>query len=465
MYRTMKYWGKKPHNVWRDLICTYSKEGDLVFDPFAGSSLTFFECVKTGRIPVISDINPLSRFLVDVFSESYDFKMIEDNLEKIYQRISELKDYQLNYTHKCSNCGVITNIYNYRWKNNSNIGYSYRCESCHSTITEEVESVEYNMDCHKWLPEFDLTSLNSVNLRTINKFGGSNITNLWSNRNAQILAEIFDMIIHIDEPYRKLFTLAFLETVHLTTKMCALRSNLSNRPLSTSWGRPAYMALSNWMEQNPLIQFKRSFTANSGLVSALRNRDTYIKKYKYSSFLSDIGNKEFSGFAFTADSKELDIDVQVDMIIADPPYGDIVQYGELSLIWNVWLEKAYPDYSYDLSQEIIINSAKDYNKFESDMTEVLSKCFRILSETGVMILTYNSNNIEDWYSINNAINKSGFNIEDFYLQRNLRSSEANVSSKEGISISDYYLKLTKTGPCISDSMIEELVGDLKKRKK
>ena len=56
MYRALKYWGKKPHNIWNEIIRKYSKTNDVVFDPFAGSGLTFFEGIRAGRIPVVDDM-------------------------------------------------------------------------------------------------------------------------------------------------------------------------------------------------------------------------------------------------------------------------------------------------------------------------------------------------------------------------------------------------------------------------
>lgn len=464
MYRTMKYWGKKPHNVWRQLILENSNKGDIVFDPFSGSAITFFESIKIGRTPIVCDINPISEFLVDVYSQEYNIKEIEEKYKLIEKKIKNLEGYKKNYLDQCSKCNHQVDIYNFRWVNNTNTGYSYRCNNCSTIITTEISKQESLFDLKKWKPSFDLNLLSTISPKTIKDFGGSNITNLWTNRNIEILSCIFDIVINFEEPYKKIFTLAFLETIHLTTKMCALRSSSSNRPLSTSWGRPAYMALSNWMEQNPIVQLERSIFGKNGIINAINNREKYLPKYNFTSDMNNLNSTDYNGFAFTFDSKKLNIDRIVDMIIADPPYGDVIQYGELSIIWNVWLERAYRNYNYDLKNEVIINKTRGYDEFETDMFSILSKCHRLLKNDGVMILTFNSNSLKDWISINNAIKKSGFLINDYYLQNNLRSSEANVSSKTGISISDYYLKLTKSGVCISDEMIEELTSKLKRDK-
>ena len=40
MYLMHKYWARKPHNIVSEYIKRYSKEGDTVLDPFAGSGVT-----------------------------------------------------------------------------------------------------------------------------------------------------------------------------------------------------------------------------------------------------------------------------------------------------------------------------------------------------------------------------------------------------------------------------------------
>ena len=86
MYRALKYWGKKPHNIWNEIICEYSKPNDIVFDPFAGSGLTFFECIKAGRFPIVSDINPLTNFLIDVYSSAIDYQQLNYYFDEILKR-------------------------------------------------------------------------------------------------------------------------------------------------------------------------------------------------------------------------------------------------------------------------------------------------------------------------------------------------------------------------------------------
>lgn len=67
LYTVMKYWGKKPHNIWRTYIENYTPENGLFLDPFAGSAMSAFEAVKAGRKALAFDLNPLTSFMIEVF--------------------------------------------------------------------------------------------------------------------------------------------------------------------------------------------------------------------------------------------------------------------------------------------------------------------------------------------------------------------------------------------------------------
>ena len=49
MYNFHKYWSRKTWNVVGKFIENYSKENEVVFDPFGGSGVTALEALKIGR--------------------------------------------------------------------------------------------------------------------------------------------------------------------------------------------------------------------------------------------------------------------------------------------------------------------------------------------------------------------------------------------------------------------------------
>ena len=443
LYRGLKYWGKKPHNIWQNIIKKNTEIGDVVYDPFAGSALTFFESIKIGRKPVIADINPITLFLVDVYSKNFDLDKIAELATKIIKKAQSTRLYKQNFTVNCSNCNRKTDIYNYRVNDAKIVAQSYRCRHCGQTITDacclhgrqDIES--FGLD----KPTYRLDNLSSVTPGFIKVIGGNNITDLWTCRNLELLSFLFNEIKEIKDIEQDALMFAFLQIVHLTTKMCALRNEKTNRPLSTSWGRPAYLGLKSFMEQNPIIQFERAIFGKSGVIKCLKSRNTYLPKYTYSTNLSDL--EHVDGVVLLKDSKEIFDGFKPKLVLTDPPYGSIIQYGELSQLWNVWLEMYSDKFVSHLEKEIIVNKNKSYDKYISDMTRVLANCRDLLYPDGVMILTFNSNNDNDWAALETAITKSKWFLQEKLHQRNKRSSEANVKDKTGLGITDFYLSLQR----------------------
>jgi len=440
LYRGLKYWGKKPHNIWRDIIEKNTVNGDIVYDPFAGTAITFFESLKIGRKPVIADINPLTLFLVNLYSLDYDIDKIKQIASRIIDKAKQTELYLNNFVIKCSKCGEQTDIYNYRVFGNTPEELSYKCKCCGAVITEKAKHPYCKSKSYKlWKPTLDMTQLSSVSDSFIKKIGGRNITNLWTDRNIELLSFLFAEINAIKSKEKEALMFGFLQMVHLTTKMCALRGKEANRPLSTSWGRPAFLALSSYMEQNPVIQFERAIFGKNGVIECLLSREKYLPHYTFSTSLKDLNDVD--GIVLLKDSKTITKGFKPQLVITDPPYGSTIQYGELSQVWNIWLEKYNSVYTVNLDKEIIINNKHSMESYVKNMTKVLSNCKLLLYPDGRIIMTFNSNCDTDWEALDLAIQQSDLKVLQKIYQKNCRSSEANVRAIDGIGISDFYLSI------------------------
>ena len=432
IYRTMKYWGKKPHNIWGNYIKEYSPKNGIVLDPFVGSGMTYFESIKLNRYPITIDINPISDLSIKCLTKrNVDVNNLILLTKKIIDKISKEKYYIDEYKCKCDNCGKIVEIYNYKKNGKSTI--TYKCDNCNRIITKEIKDYkETNYIINKWVPTKKLSDIESISESFLKRIDKDCIANLWTNRNLKILSEIYDMILKIkDENIKELLVFAFMQCLHLTSKMCIPRNDKSNRPLSTSWGRPAYMLSKKTFEQNPLLAFEKAVFNGTGILKALKSSEEYLGKK------IDLQGTHFLGSASVILDK-IDKSV-VDLVITDPPYGDLIQYGDLSEVWVSWLEHYNNLYIIDHKKEIIINKNKNINYYKKELKDTFLKINRILKDEGYFILTFNSNKKEDWESLFYALKNSNFRVTKLILQKNKRSSEANVKAKEGIAISDYYI--------------------------
>ena len=102
-----------------------------------------------------------------------------------------------------------------------------------------------------------------------------------------MLSKIFDVILSEESTDLKLQLLfGFIQTLHLSSKMCVPRREKSNRSFSTSWGRAAYICSKRQMEMNPLLLFKSSCIGKQSVESALISVKEHIGKVPKSKFVS-----------------------------------------------------------------------------------------------------------------------------------------------------------------------------------
>src|SRR5205814_5338279 len=64
-YGVHPYFTRRPYNVVRDYILHYSRERDVVLDPFGGSGVTAIEAFLENRVGVQNYINPLANFIAE----------------------------------------------------------------------------------------------------------------------------------------------------------------------------------------------------------------------------------------------------------------------------------------------------------------------------------------------------------------------------------------------------------------
>ena len=448
IYRTMKYWGKKPHNICGNYISKYCQKGGIVLDPFVGSGMTYFETLKAGRIPITIDINPVSDISIKCLTKrNIDVEKLSSTAKKIISEVEQKDFYKNEYTCKCEKCCQEVEIYNYKINGNSTV--TYKCENCGNVITKQIvnyKESDYVID--KWVPTKRLSDIESISTSFLKKIKDDKICNLWTNRNLKILSEIYDLILKTkDEEIKELLVFAFLQCLHLTSKMCIPRNDKSNRPLSTSCGRPAYMLSKKIFEQNPLLAFEKAVFNGTGILKAINSSNEYLGKYIKNEGKHYLGNAD----------KILEKlqEKSVDLVITDPPYGSIIQYGDLSEVWVSWLEHYRREYTIDHKHEIIVNKNKSINDYKNALRNTFIKINRVLKNEGNFILTFNSNKKEDWDSLLYAIKNSDFYVEKIVYQKNKRSSEANVKAREGIAISDYYL-LCRKGKWVTDNISDFL---------
>lgn len=453
MYKAMKYWGRKPHNIWSDYIMHYCPENGVVLDPFVGSGIAAFESMKLGRKVIATDLNPLSAFVIEALTANFDEKLFKRAVERIAHAVSEDNVYKLHYTKIID--GEPYTIYNYIWEHNA-LKY-VRLKGSNNKTLSQTPSVEDNVlaksmceiDLPYWFPTDKFPDNPSINQNFIDKIGGASFDKLWTRRNLYILSLMFELITKEDERVRLHLMYAFIHTLHLVSKMVVPRGVTGNRDFSGSWGRADYMIRNRQMEQNPLIVFLRSCFDKQGVQKAMLDaaeqlpaklKMNLLNKTKRMNLNADINY----GVLDIADITDYLSDNSVDFVITDPPYGGLVQYMDLSMVWLVWLQRFNSKYTPDASGEITykkgITSRQSYKR---RLVVAFKNLYRLLKPNHYMVVTFHNQDIKEWNDFVGAIRESGFIFEKVTHQYNRRSGESNVSNPYGTTGSDFYIRCRK----------------------
>lgn len=461
IYTAMKYWGKKPHNIWRKYIETYSEEGGIILDPFSGSAMSALETVKAKRKAIAFDLNPLTSFLVEVFCSKFQEKEFLKKVNNIITNIELNPIYTYHFLTNCRRCSNTSAIIqNIKWDANSIYEIGIICPDCGNKYVAQPNEMEIKKSLLlkeialvKWFPTEQFSRSPSFTKNFTDHLGGNTYADLWTRRNLFVLSEIFDQInFEKDESIKKQLLFGFLQTLHLCTKMCVPRRENAKRSFSTSWGRSAYLCSARQMEMNPLLVFKSSCIGKQSVQSSLVGIEKYIGKIPSINYV-DIKKDDPIDIRFDINYGIVDIkkicqivkDESIDFIITDPPYGGLVQYLDLSNIWLVWLKRIDTRYVPSYDDEITIKKGiKDLHDYSTSFTDGIKSLYRILKPDGKIVFTFHNKDIKIWNAFLHSIFQAGFKIEKVIHQQNRRTGESNVANPYGTSASDFYIRCGKS---------------------
>jgi 16S rRNA G966 N2-methylase RsmD len=454
IYKAMKYWGKKPHNIWSTYIERYCPKNGTVLDPFVGSGIAAFEAAKLGRQCVAFDLNPLSAFFIEVLSSPLNGTAFRRHYERIAAKVAADPIYRKHFLCKYKREDAV--VYNYRWLADrpsevvlmTSSGVPARIPA--RPIDKAKAKALSSIAIPHWYPKDKFPKTPSITHKFIRDLGGDSFKDLWTRRNLYLLSLIFHEITNVaDRNVRLQLLSGFVQTLHLTCRMVYPRSEDSNRDFSGSWGRADYMIRRKSMEQNPLIVFQRSCTGKQGVLAALKNAKEHFPK---GVAIADITATKCIrkralinyGIVDVADLDRYIPEKTIDFIITDPPYAGLVRYLDLSLVWLVWLQKVNKKYKPDLMAEITIKEGViGREEYRRRLTNAFRQLHRALKDDGKVVITFHHQEIREWNEFVNAVRLSGFAFDKVTHQYNRRSGESNVANPYGTSGSDFYIRCVK----------------------
>lgn len=139
-------------------------------------------------------------------------------------------------------------------------------------------------------------------------------------------------------------------------------------------------------------------------------------------------------------------DDSYDLVITDPPFGDLLHYSELADFFHVWLRlgliEKYPNYfkaEYSpKALECVSNKARepeDPNGFyQRLLTQCWKEAFRILKMGGFLAFTFHHSEDDPWIAVLESLFEAGFYLEAAYP---IRSDETKGGGEFGSKTIEY----------------------------
>jgi len=466
LYLIHKYWARKPHNVVAEYIKHYSKEGEIVLDPFVGSGVTAIESLKLNRKAIAIDLNPISMFILENTLIKVDLDKVKQDFEKIK---SKLKD-KINevYQTSCPRCKEKAIILATIWKKENNpTEIRCFCKNCNKRYAikpsnEDLKLINNtNKLKSKWHPKTKLSYDKIPFKEGTHQEEFDSIDSLFTNRNLYALSLIFEEIEKVsDKKIQNLFKFAFTSMVHLASKMCPVakeggKGHWSALSSTSFWAVHRFWIPPIFMESNVWMLFESSVIGKQGILKGKEESNKLLNDYKKAKDFNDL-KKDSNILIENISALELTKLIpknSVDYIFTDPPYGGAIQYFELSTLWASWLNK-----NLNYSDEITVNKQqnKDFDYYHKMLKSAFREMYQVLKPNKYLTVTFHSTDIAVWNSIIKAVVLSGFDIEKIVYQPPARASAKGLLQPYGSAVGDYYIrfKKPKTEKIISEKTMD-----------
>lgn len=501
IYNAHSYHTKVPYKAIMKYILHYTKPGDIVFDGFCGTGMTGVAAQMCGdmylqetmfsnnenvgvRYAVLNDLAPIASFIAHHFNSTTDGTKLYDEGKRIIELANKEAGWMyqtnasntnsiqfgeksekgiINYTiwsdvFICPHCGeefsfgdVAVDFDKREIKDN------FVCQKCSSKLVKkdctramqiffddalcETRSItkiapilinysycgkkyskkpdKEDLELIQKIDEMKITDwFSAVRMcegkesRRNDKFGITNVHDFCTKRNNAFLAVL----------YKHIQTSDFRDELMFVFTASLQRANKTNR---FRFGGTGNLSGTLYI---PSLQFER----NVALLYEGKLEDILKQKSMIPGGENTIINTgSLSNLPNIPDSS-------IDYIFTDPPFGDNLNYSELSFIWESWLKVITNN-----NLEAVINKSQNKGllEYQQLMTDCFRTYYRILKPNHWMTVEFHNSQNAVWNAIQESLNRAGFVIADVRTldkqQGSFKQVNNTSSVKQDLVISAY----------------------------
>jgi len=352
----IRYWGRKDGKLAENYILSYSRDGEVVLDPFAGSGNIVAKALELKRRAIFNDLNPVALIIAKANLLRKEAKV---TLSKRYRDLY-LIDYQVEKRE----------VSYYLWE-----GDRITKAKLYYGPLIDYQGKDYEGEISYPYPKDALYYNNGRPFdkrRTVDR-----VDELFTRRNLLILSEILSEI-----PRDEKALAAFISILYQSSKMA--------RPNAGPWGVPCYWIPYRRAERNPYLIFEKALRRINKMGNGWVEGDVY-------GVLESKADVTF----LNADAKNLPIpDNSVDLVVTDPPFFDEVQYFELSYFYAAWLKVRL-----DFDNEIIVNHrrGKEEKTYLKELEKATEEIHRVLKRDKFTVIMFHEERDEKVKEIRDVI--------------------------------------------------------------
>jgi DNA modification methylase len=358
-YGVHGYFTKQAYQVVHAYITNFTKPGDLVLDPFGGTGVTAIEAMMIGRKAIHVDLNPLSVFFVKSLISPVPLNDLENSFEVVKGKFEKLRPKNLAEIEKA--------LETYSYPKGFRMPKGSDFEFLEQVFTEQ-QLAELAILKHIILQEKNLKIRDILLLMFSSSLNKINLTYHASKGRSEGRgnSSIFAMYRYRKAP------------------------------------EPGQVDLLETFE----AKLKKIVNAKREILPVI-NEQTIHKA------------QIIKGTATKLDNIKTE---SVDYIYTDPPYGKKIQYLDLSIMWNAWLDLKVSEEDYELEAIEGGEHHKTKDDYSNLLAQSIREMYRVLKFDRWMSFVFAHKDPEYWHLIVNTAEKIGFEYAGAVKQNNGQTS-------------------------------------------